>query len=45
MTTDPCVVPIPGSKNARQANENIAIAGWRLTNEHERISQAEIALR
>jgi len=27
------VVPIPGAKNARQAQENIAALGWRLTEE------------
>ena len=46
LSTDPCVVPIPGAKNARQAVENIGIAGWRLTkDEYQRISQAEIDSR
>jgi aryl-alcohol dehydrogenase-like predicted oxidoreductase len=43
---DACIIPIPGAKNARQANENIGALGWRLTEEeHARISQAEVASR
>ena len=46
MTTDPCVIPIPGAKNARQAGENAGALGWRLTKEeYQRISQTEIASR
>ena len=46
ITTDPCVIPIPGAKNARQARENAGALGWRLTKEeHQRISQTEIASR
>jgi aryl-alcohol dehydrogenase-like predicted oxidoreductase len=43
---DACIIPIPGAKNARQANENIGALGWRLTEEEQaRISQAEMATR
>ena len=46
LTRDECVIPIPGAKNGRQAHENAGALGWRLTEEeHERISQAEIATR
>jgi aryl-alcohol dehydrogenase-like predicted oxidoreductase len=46
LTRDAHVMPIPGAKNARQANENAGALGWRLTDEeHTRISQAEMASR
>ena len=46
LTTDPCVIPIPGAKNAKQAAEHAEVVGWRLTDaEHTRISQAEMASR
>lgn len=31
LTTDACIIPIPGAKNARQATENAGALGWRLT--------------
>lgn len=38
---DPCVVAIPGAKNARQARENAGALGWRLSDaEHARIGEA-----
>ncbi|HVU69397.1 MAG TPA: aldo/keto reductase [Ktedonobacteraceae bacterium] len=41
LSKDECIIPIPGAKNVRQASENAAALGWRLTREeHERISQA-----
>jgi aryl-alcohol dehydrogenase-like predicted oxidoreductase len=46
LATDPCILPIPGAKNARQASQNVGALGWRLTEaEYTRISQAEIATR
>ncbi len=46
LTKDPCILPIPGAKNARQAGENAGVLGWRLTEEEQAcISQAEIASR
>jgi aryl-alcohol dehydrogenase-like predicted oxidoreductase len=46
LTKDPCILPIPGAKNARQAHQNAGALGWRLTEEeHARISQAEVASR
>lgn len=46
LTRDPCIIPIPGAKNARQARENAGALGWRLTeDEHMRISHVEIASR
>jgi aryl-alcohol dehydrogenase-like predicted oxidoreductase len=44
LSKDECIIPIPGAKNVRQASENAAALGWRLTREeHERISQAASA--
>lgn len=41
MTKDSCIVPIPGAKNLRQAQENAGAIGWSLTQEeHDQISQA-----
>jgi aryl-alcohol dehydrogenase-like predicted oxidoreductase len=41
LTKDSCIVPIPGAKNLRQAQENAGAIGWSLTQEeHDRISQA-----
>ena len=41
VTKDPCIVPIPGAKNLRQAQENAGAIGWSLTpEEHDLISQA-----
>jgi len=31
LTTDPCVIPIPGAKNPRQLSENLAALDWRMT--------------
>ena len=46
LAADPCIIPIPGAENARQAAENAGALGWRLTEqEHRRISQAEMAAR
>lgn len=46
LQQDACIIPIPGAKNARQANENIGALAWRLTKEeHTRISQVELASR
>lgn len=46
LCRDPCVIPIPGAKNARQATENAGALGWRLSDEeHKRISQTEIETR
>lgn len=40
VTKDLCIVPIPGAKNLRQAQENAGAIGWSLTQEeHELISQ------
>jgi len=41
VTKDPCIVPIPGAKNQRQAQDNAGALGWSLTKaEHDQISQA-----
>src|SRR5262249_40761995 len=41
LTTDPCVIPIPGAKNPRQLSENLAALDWRMTvEEHESINVA-----
>ncbi len=41
LSKDECIIPIPGAKNARQANENAGAIGWRLSKEEfERIDQA-----
>jgi aryl-alcohol dehydrogenase-like predicted oxidoreductase len=46
LTKDPCILSIPGAKNARQARQNAGALGWRLTEEeHARISQAEVTSR
>jgi len=46
ISKDECIIPIPGAKNARQANENAGALGWRLTlEEHARISRMEVATR
>jgi aryl-alcohol dehydrogenase-like predicted oxidoreductase len=46
ITTDPRIIPIPGAKNIRQASENAAALGWRLSEEErDRISQAEVSVR
>lgn len=46
LTTDPCILPIPGAKNARKASQHAGALNWRLTGEeHARISQAEMATR
>ena len=33
ITKDTCIVPIPGAKNLKQAQENAGAIGWRLTDE------------
>lgn len=33
LIKDPLVIPIPGATNAKQAEENVGAAGWRLTSE------------
>src|SRR5947209_1736107 len=33
IAKDACIVPIPGAKNLRQAQENAGAIGWRLTDE------------
>ena len=33
LSKDECIIPIPGAKNVRQANENASATGWRLTGE------------
>ncbi len=33
LSKDECIIPIPGAKNVRQANENAGATGWRLTGE------------
>jgi len=44
LTADPCVIPIPGAKNVRQARENAGAQDWRLSaEERDRISAAEAA--
>jgi aryl-alcohol dehydrogenase-like predicted oxidoreductase len=46
LSKDPCILPIPGAKNARQVSQNAGALGWQLTEEeHDRISQAEVASR
>ncbi len=46
LTTDSCVIPIPGAKNERQARENAGVLGWSLTQEeHGRIGRAEAEAR
>jgi aryl-alcohol dehydrogenase-like predicted oxidoreductase len=41
LTQDPCIIPIPGAKNLRQAKENADSLGWHLTeDQHARISEA-----
>ena len=46
LTADPCVIPIPGAKNLRQARENAGALDWRLSaGERARISAAEAASR
>ena len=46
LTTDACIIPIPGAKTTRQAAEHAGALGWRLTEaEQARISQAEVASR
>jgi aryl-alcohol dehydrogenase-like predicted oxidoreductase len=46
LSADPCVIPIPGAKNARQASENAGALGWRLSEEeHARLSASEVATR
>lgn len=46
LTADPCVIPIPGPKNVRQARENAGALDWRLSAaERERIALAEVASR
>jgi aryl-alcohol dehydrogenase-like predicted oxidoreductase len=38
---DACIVPIPGAKTLRQAQENAGAIGWQLSaEEHARISEA-----
>jgi aryl-alcohol dehydrogenase-like predicted oxidoreductase len=42
LAADPLVIPIPGAKNARQAQDNIGAAGWRMSKEeYERIGGAK----
>ncbi|MBO0778643.1 MAG: aldo/keto reductase [Ktedonobacteraceae bacterium] len=46
MSGDADIIPIPGAKNVRQANENAGTLDWRLTKEeYDRINQTEIATR
>ena len=46
ISKDEHIIPIPGAKNVRQANENAGALAWRLTEEdHSRISQMEVATR
>jgi aryl-alcohol dehydrogenase-like predicted oxidoreductase len=46
LTTDPCVIPIPGAKKPRQLSENLASLDWRMTvEEHESINLAFLALK
>lgn len=46
FTSHPHVIPIPGAKNGRQAQENAGSVGWELTvDERERLSEAERACR
>lgn len=41
VSKDSCIVPIPGAKNVRQAQENAGAIGWSLTQEeHDQISRA-----
>jgi pyridoxine 4-dehydrogenase len=42
-TEEVCVIPIPGVRNIRQANDNIGALGWSLTKEDRAlINKAEI---
>jgi aryl-alcohol dehydrogenase-like predicted oxidoreductase len=43
LAKDPCVIPIPGAKNVRQATQNAGALGWRLTDTE--ISGIELASR
>jgi aryl-alcohol dehydrogenase-like predicted oxidoreductase len=44
LTADPCVIPIPGAKNLRQARENAGVMDWRLSaEERARVSAADAA--
>ncbi|MBI1256617.1 MAG: aldo/keto reductase [Chloroflexi bacterium] len=46
LMVDPHVIPIPGAKNRRQAQDNANALHWRLSDaEYQRISAAEIATR
>jgi aryl-alcohol dehydrogenase-like predicted oxidoreductase len=39
LTSDECIIPIPGARNAQQARENAGASDWRLTgDEYVRIS-------
>ncbi|HYL44886.1 MAG TPA: aldo/keto reductase [Ktedonobacteraceae bacterium] len=41
ITQDSCIIPIPGAKNLRQAQENAGAIGWELNaEEHKRIDEA-----
>jgi aryl-alcohol dehydrogenase-like predicted oxidoreductase len=41
ITQDPCIIPIPGAKNLRQAQENAGAIGWQMSaEEHKRIDEA-----
>jgi aryl-alcohol dehydrogenase-like predicted oxidoreductase len=43
ISKDPCIVPIPGAKNLRQAQENAGAIGWHLTGEEfNKISEAAV---
>jgi aryl-alcohol dehydrogenase-like predicted oxidoreductase len=43
ISKDPCIEPIPGAKNLRQAQENAGAIGWRLTDEEfNKISKAAV---
>ncbi len=45
LVRDPLVIPIPGAKNARQAQQNAGALGWRLSNEEcDRINQAQLTM-
>jgi aryl-alcohol dehydrogenase-like predicted oxidoreductase len=40
LTSDECIIPIPGARNARQARENAGALNWRLTgDEYVRITR------
>ena len=46
MNRDPCVLPIVGAKNARQAKENAEAIGWKLKDEeYEYINRVEVTSR